>query len=209
MRVSAVRVLVAAACVLWLGGCSTSVQLPSLTSPSSTGDDPASTSTLAEPNADADPTTTGSLATALASTHPPVTEPNGGSSGLMGKDPNDDVSLGKKQFNAGNFGNAERHFRAAVEKHPKDAEAWVGLAASYDRLKRFDLADRAYGQATKLIGDTPELLNNKGFSLLLRGDYARAKTVLLRAQAKDPGNPYIQNNLTLLEKSRRNGKAVR
>ena len=72
---------------------------------------------------------------------------------------------------------------AAVEMYPKDAEAWVGLAASYDRLKRFDLADRAYGQATKLIGDTPELLNNKGYSLLLRGDYARAKTVLLRAQA--------------------------
>jgi hypothetical protein len=32
---------------------------------------------------------------------------------------------------------------------------------------------------------------------------------LLQAQAKDPGNPYIQNNLVLLEKSRRNSKAVR
>jgi tetratricopeptide (TPR) repeat protein len=212
MSVSAVRVLVAAACLLWLSGCSTSTKLPGLFS--SAGNDPSSTAAIAEPDADpdADPTSTGSTGSAygpLASTHPPVTEPNGGSSGTMGKDPNDDVSLGKKHYHAGHFGNAEKHFRRAVEQYPKDAEAWVGLAASYDRLKRFDLADRAYAQASKLIGDTPELLNNKGYSLLLRGDYTRAKTVLLRALALAPDNPYIRNNLELLEKSRRNAKAVR
>jgi Flp pilus assembly protein TadD len=26
---------------------------------------------------------------------------------------------------------------------PEDAEAWIGLAASYDRVRRFDLADQA------------------------------------------------------------------
>jgi Flp pilus assembly protein TadD len=55
------------------------------------------------------------------------------------------LSLGKKYFRTINCGLAEKHFRAAVEKHPRDAEAWIGLAASYDRLRRFDLADRAYG----------------------------------------------------------------
>jgi tetratricopeptide (TPR) repeat protein len=209
MSVSAVRTLaVAAACLLCLSGCSTSTRLPSL---AGTSEDPSSTALLADPGSDpnADPATTGSLATALTSAPPVVTEPNGGSSGTVGKDPNDDVSLGKKYYHAGSFGNAERHFRRAAEQYPKDAEAWVGLAASYDRLKRFDLADRAYAQATNLIGDTPELLNNKGYSLLLRGDYARAKTVLLAAQSLAPDNPYIQNNLVLLEKSRRNGRAVR
>jgi Flp pilus assembly protein TadD len=47
---------------------------------------------------------------------------------------------------------AERYFRRAVETHASDAEAWVGLAASYDRLRRFDLADQAYAEAIRLVG---------------------------------------------------------
>jgi Flp pilus assembly protein TadD len=81
---------------------------------------------------------------------------------------------------------AEKHFRAAVEKHPRDAEAWIGLAASYDRLRRFDLADRAYGQAVGIVGPTVEILNNQGFSYMLRGDYKRAHAALAAAQRKDP-----------------------
>ena len=129
--------------------------------------------------------------------------------GLLGKDPNDDLSLGKKHFRAANFGLAERHFRRAVELHPRDLEAWVGLAASYDRLRRFDLADRAYDQAIKIAGPTAELLNNKGYSLMLRGDYRRARETLLEAHAQDPSNPYVKNNLELLEVSFRKGKAIR
>ena len=51
-----------------------------------------------------------------------------------------------------------------------------------------------------IIGDTPELMNNQGFSYILRGDYARARRTLEAAQAKAPDNPYIRNNLELLEK---------
>ena len=127
---------------------------------------------------------------------------------LLGVDPNDDVSIGKKYFRQGSYGLAERHFRKAVELHAKDLEAWVGLAASYDRLRRFDLADRAYAYAIKIAGPTPEILNNKGFSYLMRGDYRRARVVLLEAQAKDPQSPYIQNNLKLLEIAARKHKTV-
>ena len=94
---------------------------------------------------------------------------------LLGSDPNDDLSLGKKQYRAKNFGLAENHFRHAVELHPNDAEAWLGLAASCDRLRRFDLADRAYAQAIKIVGPVPEILNNQGYSYMLRGDYKRAR----------------------------------
>lgn len=120
-------------------------------------------------------------------------------------DPNDDLALGKRLFREENFGLAATHFRRAVEKGPstkqKDAEAWLGLAASYDRLHRFDLADRAYGRAIGLLGPVPEILNNQGYSYLLRGDYKRARVALDAARAKDHDNARIRNNLDLLERS--------
>ncbi|MFN3658227.1 MAG: tetratricopeptide repeat protein [Pseudolabrys sp.] len=134
--------------------------------------------------------------------------PAGPASTLLGSDPNDDLGTGKKFFRAGNYGMAERHFRRAVELHPRDAEAWLCLAAAYDRLRRFDLADRAYAQATGLVGPTVEILNNEGYSYMLRGDYARARSKLAAAQRKDPGNKFVQNNLQLLAASMRTAKQV-
>ncbi len=123
--------------------------------------------------------------------------------------PNDDLSLGRMNFRQGNYGLAERYFRRAVETGPRDAEAWLGLAASYDRLKRFDLADRAYRQLYAMLGRSPEILNNQGYSYMLRGDFAHARDILTEAQAKDPNNPYIANNIALLKESVRNRSAVR
>jgi Tfp pilus assembly protein PilF len=123
------------------------------------------------------------------------------STGLQGDNLKDDLNLGKKHYRENSFGLAEQHFRRAVEQGPRNVEAWTGLAASYDKLKRFDLADRAYEQAIKLVGPTAEILNNQGYSYLLRGDHRRARAKLLAAQAKDPSNPYIQNNLALLDES--------
>src|SRR5262249_18841631 len=68
-------------------------------------------------------------------------------SGLKMEDPkfypsDDYLRMGKVYFREGNYGLAEEKFRKAVEVTPKDAEAWLGLAASYDQLRRFDLADK-------------------------------------------------------------------
>jgi Flp pilus assembly protein TadD len=128
---------------------------------------------------------------------------------LLGIDPNDELSVAKQYYRQGNYGLAERYFRRAVEAGPRDAEAWLGLAAAYDRLKRFDLADRAYEQLLRITGPTAEVLNNQGFSFILRGDYGKAREILMAARAKDPANPYIKNNIDLLETSARTRKAVR
>jgi len=116
--------------------------------------------------------------------------------------------MGKKLYRSGNHGLAERYFRRAVESHPRDGEAWLGLAACYDQLRRFELADRAYGEVIKIVGPTSEVLNNQGYSYLLRGDYGRARQTLLQAKARDPSNPYVQNNLDLLAKSARKRKGI-
>lgn len=115
----------------------------------------------------------------------------------------DDVTLGKEHFRGGNFGLAEVHFRRAVEAQRGDAEAWLGLAASYDQLKRYDLADRAYREALALTGPTAEFLNNRGYSYLLRGDIRRASQDLSRAAALDPENEHVRNNIKALDRRAR------
>jgi Flp pilus assembly protein TadD len=111
------------------------------------------------------------------------------------------LRLGLEHFNRGHYGIAERYFRDAVEKAPKDATAWIGLAATYDRIGRFDLADRAYARAIRLVGETTDLLNNLGYSYMLRGNYVEARKKFVQALRREPNNPTILNNLWLLDSS--------
>jgi Flp pilus assembly protein TadD len=113
------------------------------------------------------------------------------------------LRLGIEHFNRGHFGIAERYFRDATEKAPKDPTAWIGLAATYDRIGRFDLADRAYAYAVRLVGETTEILNNQGYSYMLRGDLVNARKKFLKAYEREPTNPTIANNLQLLNSSSR------
>jgi Flp pilus assembly protein TadD len=141
----------------------------------------------------------GSVTAAVPATTPTVSEP-----GEVKYYPSDEpLRLGVEYFNRGNYGIAQRYFRDAVEKTPRDVAAWIGLAASYDRLSRFDLADRAYASAIKLAGETTQILNNEGYSYMLRGDYAKAREKFLKAYQREPNNPTILNNLNLLESSGR------
>jgi Flp pilus assembly protein TadD len=181
MRIETARVLVIVISGLWLAACTTDGNV-------------LSSSDLKTPGADA-----------FASAAPSDDAPG---SNVLGNDPTDDLSLGKKQYRVENYGMAERYFRRAVEQHPRDAEAWLGLAATYDQLRRFDFADRAYAQAIAIVGPTIEILNNQGYSYMLRGDYVRAREKLATAQRKDPGNKYVLNNIRLLEESSREAKAV-
>ena len=113
------------------------------------------------------------------------------------------VRMGLEHFNRGNYGIAQRYFKDAVEKAPRDVTAWVGLAASYDRLRRFDLADQAYAAAIRLGGETVQILNDQGYSYMLRGNLTAARRKFEKAYSLDPTNPVIANNLELLNGSRR------
>jgi Flp pilus assembly protein TadD len=128
---------------------------------------------------------------------------------LTGQNPSDvkyyrsdePVRLGAQRYNEGNFGLSQQYFQDAVEKTPRDVTAWIGLAADYDRLGRFDLADRAYAAAVKLTGNTAGILNNEGYSYMLRGDLKKARASLDAALKLDPSNQTTINNRKLLNLS--------
>lgn len=194
MMSGVLRILcVSAAGLLWLAGCNTTA-----------GTAPDTVAAAAAPSP-------GPLA--AGAPEPDLTSSVGAPPPLLPKNytpsaPNDDLSLAKENFRQGNYGLAEHYFRRSVEAGPREAEAWLGLAASYDRLRRFDLADRAYQQLLKLTGPVPSVLNNIGFSYMLRGEFKRARETLLAAQAKDPDNAFIRNNLVMLEEATRKRQAI-
>jgi Flp pilus assembly protein TadD len=199
MRMGMTRVLAVALAGLWLAGCSSAGKFENPL-------DNISNPFAAKPGADANALVPPDGSDAQASVPPDAELPP--ARRLLDSDPTDDLALGKKQYRAGNYGVAEKYFRRAVEGHPRDAEAWLGLAASYDRLRRFELADRAYNQAIGIVGPSAEILNNQGYSYMLRGDYKRARDKLAEAQRKDPSNRFVANNIQLLEESARQGKAI-
>lgn len=121
---------------------------------------------------------------------------------------NEPADLGRSHLAQGDFGLAQRQFQDAVEKNPDDGPSWLGLAAAYDRLGRFELADRAYRQAVRIEGHTLEVLNNLGYSHLLRRDRRGAMSYFRRALRLSPGNPVILNNIRLLETGERPSRAT-
>jgi Flp pilus assembly protein TadD len=117
--------------------------------------------------------------------------------------------LGVEQFNRGYYGNAQKYFQEAVEKSPEDTAAWLSLAACYDQLRRFDLADKSYDRAIALEGETVQLLNNQGYSYVLRGDLRTARKKFNRALERDPDNVMVQNNLRRIDSSEASSSQAR
>ena len=112
--------------------------------------------------------------------------------------PGTELSTAKTNFEAGSFGYAARYFEMALNASPASSEACLGLAASYDWLHRFDLADNTYDKCRKIGGETFIYHNNIGFSYYLRGEYDKASENLAQAQALQPGHPVVENNLRIL-----------
>jgi Flp pilus assembly protein TadD len=184
--------IVGTACLLSLAACSSSTKLDDLWTPKSN----------ITPGATAGGETTGALGQSRAPAAASV------KAGTRTGNSQDDLQRGKKYFAEKNYALAAESFRNATDKHPGDAKAWIGLATAYDQLHRFDLADAAYAEAIKLVGATAEILNDQGYSYMLRGEYARAQKTLEAAEAKDPADPYVQANMQLLEQSYFKNKAV-
>jgi hypothetical protein len=114
----------------------------------------------------------------------------------------DDYLAGKRHLTAGELGLAIGRFRKAVARDRTDVKALNALAACYDRLNRFDLADRYYDKALAVAPEDAQTLNNAGVSQLMRGRPAEALVMLRRAGQAAPDDPQVQANLARAEEAR-------
>ncbi len=107
------------------------------------------------------------------------------------------LEQGREHFAVGNYGIALDSFNAAIMFDPQSIKALNGLAASYDKLGRFDLAERYYASALTLDPESPVTLNNAGYSQLLQGNLKEALKMFELAASYGPDNPWIAANTEL------------
>lgn len=93
----------------------------------------------------------------------------------------DPYALGKEQFANGLYGLALKSFRVALVQQPASLDRLNAVAATYDRLGRFDLSERYYARALGVKPDSAQTLNNIGYSFLLQKDMVSARYYLEQA----------------------------
>jgi Flp pilus assembly protein TadD len=108
------------------------------------------------------------------------------------------LTQARGHFKNSDFGYSAQLYNRVVETSPKDPEGYIGLGASYDRLGRFDLADRVYASLYQLTGGTAQYYNNLGYSYMLRGSLSTALDNFRKARSLEPDNAVIANNIQLL-----------
>ena len=119
--------------------------------------------------------------------------------GLDGQnlDASDPVERGRALILTGQYGLAIDGLNDVVTRDPGNARALALLAVAYGQLKRFDLADRYHARALEIDPSSPVVLNNWGYSYLVRGDDRRATDLLERAMVTNDGRPIVAANLAL------------
>ena len=120
---------------------------------------------------------------------------------LLGGEPGDDLSSASATTASATTASPSSISAARSRRLPRDGEGWLGLAASYDRLKRYVSPTAPTARRSPIFGPRPEVINNIGYSFLLRGDLRRARQKFAEAQRQDPENPTIANNIALVDEA--------
>lgn len=98
----------------------------------------------------------------------------------------------------GKLDRASAALRTATAFPSASWRAWNARGALADFNRDWAGADEAYDRASKLSPDRAEILNNRGWSLMLRGEFAAAVPLIERAAGLDPKAPRIAANLELV-----------
>jgi Flp pilus assembly protein TadD len=121
---------------------------------------------------------------------------------LLKNDPSDVRSAeraARSSLMLGNSAPARTLLRTAISSGRASWQTWNAMGVLCDGEGDWDGADAAYASADELSPDQPEVLNNHGWSLILRGEWAGAVLVLQKARELDPRSERIANNLELAQ----------
>ncbi|WP_300974531.1 tetratricopeptide repeat protein [Sphingomonas sp. LHG3406-1] len=106
---------------------------------------------------------------------------------------------GLAALQAGDVEGAVAYLDRAGEQRGASWRVWNARGIAADRQKDWPAADKAYGKGLALRPESAVLLNNAGWSLLLRGRWSEAAERLSRAAALEPSDTRIQANAELAQ----------
>lgn len=86
----------------------------------------------------------------------------------------------------------------ATKSPSATARAWDARGVLADLNKDWKTADEAYAKAESLAPSDAGIVNNQGWSMLLRGDWTSAELSFRHAAELDPNSTRIKNNLDLV-----------
>ena len=119
---------------------------------------------------------------------------------LLGANPNDSrlaERAGISALKQGDVATAAPLIDRATKAPRPSWRAWNARGVIADLQQDWRAADAAYGEAVDLAPDKADIVNNQGWSRLLRGDWKRAVGLFERAAELDPRATRIANNLEL------------
>ena len=100
------------------------------------------------------------------------------------------ISLGK-------FDRASQFLATATSGNRASWRVWNASGVVADERRDWTKADQCYEEAIRLAPNEAGPVNNRGWSMLLRGDWRRALEMFEQANALDPGSARIADNLEL------------
>ncbi|HEX5237994.1 MAG TPA: hypothetical protein VFW39_05980 [Sphingomicrobium sp.] len=86
----------------------------------------------------------------------------------------------------------------ATKSRSASARAWDARGVLADLNKDWKTADESYARANSIAPTDAGIVNNQGWSMLLRGDWASAESYFRHAAELDPQSTRIRNNLELV-----------
>jgi Flp pilus assembly protein TadD len=101
-------------------------------------------------------------------------------------------------LNAGLPADAKPLAECAISSPAASWRAWNAYGTLADLGGDWPTADRSYAKAAELSPGRAEMINNEGWSHVLRGEWATALPFFEDASKRDPGSQRIANNLELV-----------
>jgi len=97
----------------------------------------------------------------------------------------------------GRYADARPLVECAVAAKDASWQAWNARGVLADQSQDWAVADEAYSRAHDLAPNEARIINNQGWSKLLRGDWSAAASLFEQAALQDPKSDRIADNLEL------------
>ncbi|MEP6714380.1 MAG: protein kinase [Terriglobia bacterium] len=105
------------------------------------------------------------------------------------------ITMGMIRAGKGEYEPAQAEFRTALTLDPLNAQAWLGLASTYDAAGQRDRAQSAYRKAVELRSDDWTTLKQIGVSYFNKAQYSEAEPYFMQVVQLTPDNAKAWSNL--------------